>query len=185
MFSVFLYYISGLPLLSSYIIPPDRPFASPQDWSLRRSVKPYDVFFVDQLSACVPALRWGSRTRVVFYCHFPDLLLSKTRGEHDEGEKESTLKQLYRMPLDWVEETTTGESVSLHRAMQLFDRAPMQAKPTRSLSTRNTPRASSKRHFPDCIAYRVACIRESMSRSTSRLVFLALFRASPRTSCLS
>lgn len=71
------------------------------------------MFFVDQLSACVPLLRWGARTRVVFYCHFPDLLLSQGRGETDEGEKPSALKGLYRVPLDIIEEWTTGALASL------------------------------------------------------------------------
>lgn len=35
----------------------------------------------------------------LFYCHFPDLLLSSGRGG---------LKGLYRYPLDWLEEFTTG-----------------------------------------------------------------------------
>jgi len=36
---------------------------------------------------------------VVFYCHFPDMLLAK----HD-----SFLRVIYRSPLDWLEEVTTG-----------------------------------------------------------------------------
>jgi alpha-1,3/alpha-1,6-mannosyltransferase len=38
-------------------------------------------------------------TKVLFYCHFPDQLLS---------ERNSLAKSLYRAPFDWVEETTTG-----------------------------------------------------------------------------
>lgn len=44
------------------------------------------MFFVDQLAAGVPVLRWwgrgrgGGGWRVLFYCHFPDLLLVKGRG---------------------------------------------------------------------------------------------------------
>jgi hypothetical protein len=37
--------------------------------------------------------------QVIFYCHFPDLLLS-TRS--------SVLHSLYRLPLDWAEQTSTG-----------------------------------------------------------------------------
>lgn len=39
------------------------------------------------------------RKKILFYCHFPDLLLTK---------RDSFLKRLYRAPLDWLEERTTG-----------------------------------------------------------------------------
>jgi alpha-1,3/alpha-1,6-mannosyltransferase len=37
--------------------------------------------------------------KILFYCHFPDLLLTR---------RDSFFKQLYRAPIDWVEEYTTG-----------------------------------------------------------------------------
>lgn len=63
----------------------------------------YDYFIVDQLSFCVPFLSLFSSesSRVLFYCHFPDLLLSK---------KTSFVKSLYRKPFDTIEEWTTGVS---------------------------------------------------------------------------
>ena len=57
------------------------------------------VIFVDQISACIPVLRMFSTAKIVFYCHFPDQLLTQ---------RETTLKSVYRMPLDWLEEVTTG-----------------------------------------------------------------------------
>ena len=60
----------------------------------------FDVVFCDQISACVPVLKW-SQASVLFYCHFPDQLLTTRR---------SRLKKLYRWPIDWVEETTTGKA---------------------------------------------------------------------------
>lgn len=73
---------------------------------------PPDLYFVDQLSACVPLLRWFTRTRVVFYCHFPDLLLSPGRGGFASGvagnERRSFLRQVYRLPIDKLEEWSTG-----------------------------------------------------------------------------
>lgn len=65
------------------------------------NLKP-DVFIVDQLSACVPLLRWlyPKRHRILFYCHFPDQLLAK----RDEVGTVGTLKRLYRGPFDWFEE---------------------------------------------------------------------------------
>ncbi|KAJ6547195.1 mannosyltransferase [Mycena capillaripes] len=72
----------------------------------------YDVYFVDQLSTCVPFLRTIGRTRVVFYCHFPDKLLAN--GEFVEGNLQrrrgSLLKRIYRFPMDWLEEVTTRQA---------------------------------------------------------------------------
>ena len=71
----------------------------------------YDVYFVDQLSTCVPFLRLLGHTRVVFYCHFPDKLLAN--GAFVEGNlvkrKTNFLKWLYRQPMDWLEELTTSK----------------------------------------------------------------------------
>ncbi len=64
-----------------------------------------DIFFVDQLSACVPLLRYlQPQARILFYCHFPDKLLTKRRG---------LLKRLYRVPFDRLEEWTTGAADGL------------------------------------------------------------------------
>lgn len=57
-----------------------------------------DVVFVDQVSAPVPLLRLCG-LKILFYCHFPDLLLSQPG---------SALKAFYRAPLNWLEETSTG-----------------------------------------------------------------------------
>ncbi|KIM49684.1 glycosyltransferase family 4 protein [Hebeloma cylindrosporum] len=77
---------------------------------LRR--KAYDVYFVDQLSTCVPFLRLLGHTRVVFYCHFPDKLLAN--GAFVEGnlvkKNVGFLKWLYRLPMDWLEEVTTRQA---------------------------------------------------------------------------
>ncbi|XP_072172780.1 alpha-1,3/1,6-mannosyltransferase ALG2-like [Diadema setosum] len=58
----------------------------------------YDVIVCDQISACIPFLKIR-RSKILFYCHFPDLLLTK---------RQSFLKKLYRAPIDWLEEKTTG-----------------------------------------------------------------------------
>ena len=59
-----------------------------------------DIVFCDILSVCIPILHLKVG-RVIFYCHFPDQLLSKEEG---------WLKQLYRAPLNWIEEVTTGSA---------------------------------------------------------------------------
>ncbi|KAM0247532.1 hypothetical protein ACHAP5_003981 [Fusarium lateritium] len=59
------------------------------------------AFVVDQLSAGLPLLRYiAPASPILFYCHFPDLLLAQGR--------ESALKRLYRRPFDWLEEWTMG-----------------------------------------------------------------------------
>lgn len=78
---------------------------------LRSDEEPYDVFFVDQLSTCVPLLRVFAHRRVVFYCHFPDKLLAHGEfvGDVEAVRKRgSIIKRLYRIPMDWLEEKTTG-----------------------------------------------------------------------------
>ncbi|KAG9247131.1 hypothetical protein BJ878DRAFT_219748 [Calycina marina] len=55
------------------------------------------AFVVDQLSAGLPLLRYlYPQTRILFYCHFPDLLLAQGRA--------SIIKRVYRIPFDWIEQ---------------------------------------------------------------------------------
>lgn len=58
----------------------------------------FDLIFCDQISACIPVLKMSKRP-IIFYCHFPDMLLTQ---------RDSWLKKLYRYPIDWLEEITTG-----------------------------------------------------------------------------
>ncbi|UKZ56093.1 hypothetical protein TrVGV298_009921 [Trichoderma virens] len=59
------------------------------------------AFIVDQLSAGLPVMRFlFPDTPILFYCHFPDLLLAQGR--------QSALKRLYRVPFDWIEEWSMG-----------------------------------------------------------------------------
>jgi alpha-1,3/alpha-1,6-mannosyltransferase len=82
---------------------PSTALDEPHRWPLTTSTAPFDVLFVDQLSVGIPLLRWLTNTRVVFYCHFPDLLMNP-----DRTGPTSILRSLYRWPLDWLEEVTTG-----------------------------------------------------------------------------
>ncbi|XP_010537724.1 PREDICTED: alpha-1,3/1,6-mannosyltransferase ALG2 [Tarenaya hassleriana] len=59
----------------------------------------FDVILVDQVSVVIPLLKLRRSTKVVFYCHFPDLLLA----EHT-----TALRRMYRKPIDIIEERTTG-----------------------------------------------------------------------------
>ena len=65
---------------------------------LSKSPLPHDILVLDQLSTSIPLLR--VQFPILFYCHFPDKLLSRGR--------EKWIKRWYRVPFDWIEETTTG-----------------------------------------------------------------------------
>lgn len=56
----------------------------------------FDVVIVDQLSVGILLLRLRAR-RIVFYCHFPDMHLSR---------RTTWLKRLYRAPFDALERIT-------------------------------------------------------------------------------
>lgn len=54
-----------------------------------------DIFIVDQISAWVPILKlMKPKAKVIFYCHFPDLLLAP---------RNTTIRKLYRLPFDYIE----------------------------------------------------------------------------------
>ncbi|KAG5978475.1 hypothetical protein E4U55_006173 [Claviceps digitariae] len=59
------------------------------------------AFIVDQLSAGLPLMQFvAPEVPILFYCHFPDLLLARGR--------QSLIKRLYRIPFDWLEEWSMG-----------------------------------------------------------------------------
>ena len=60
----------------------------------------YDVVIVDQVSVTNVVFRLlCPRTKILFYCHFPDLLLAKPA---------SWMHRAYRAPLDALEQASTG-----------------------------------------------------------------------------
>lgn len=62
-----------------------------------------DLILCDQVSACIPFLKLNfiknKRSKIIFYCHFPDQLLTG---------RETLLKAIYRKPLDKFEEWSTS-----------------------------------------------------------------------------
>ncbi|GAA5931846.1 GDP-Man:Man(1)GlcNAc(2)-PP-dolichol alpha-1,3-mannosyltransferase [Sporobolomyces koalae] len=110
------FHLSSTIFFQAFVLPLDIPFISSADWSFRRQLEPFDVIVVDQLSTAVPFLRWFGFNRVVFYCHFPDQLLAPgaTFVRDPRGPKGFSLRgeisAFYRIPIDTVEEMTTGES---------------------------------------------------------------------------
>ncbi|PHT27940.1 hypothetical protein CQW23_32469 [Capsicum baccatum] len=59
----------------------------------------FDIILADQVSVVIPLLKLKKSGKVVFYCHFPDLLLA----QHT-----TILRRIYRKPIDFIEEITTG-----------------------------------------------------------------------------
>jgi len=59
----------------------------------------FDVVFCDLVSHAIPVLRLLTSARIIFYCHFPDRLLTSRRAGW---------YQWYRAPIDRLEEVTTG-----------------------------------------------------------------------------
>ncbi|KZV30863.1 hypothetical protein F511_37096 [Dorcoceras hygrometricum] len=59
----------------------------------------FDIILVDQVSIVIPLMKLKKASKVVFYCHFPDLLLA----QHT-----TILRRIYRKPIDYFEEITTG-----------------------------------------------------------------------------
>ncbi|KAJ5080025.1 alpha-13/16-mannosyltransferase alg2 [Anaeramoeba ignava] len=56
--------------------------------------KRFDFYFCDQVSVYIPLLRLTGK-KIIFYCHFPDLLLTQSR--------DGIFKKIYRFPLDLLE----------------------------------------------------------------------------------
>lgn len=59
----------------------------------------FNVVIADQVSVVIPILKLRKCTKVVFYCHFPDLLLAKHT---------TLVRKIYRMPINFLEQITTG-----------------------------------------------------------------------------
>lgn len=81
-----------------------------------REIFEYDFIIVDQLSVGLPFLQAFTNAKVLFYCHFPDLLLSN-KGKN-------WIKTAYRLPIDLLEQLTTGSSdkilVNSHFTRSIF-----------------------------------------------------------------
>ncbi|KAG6010946.1 hypothetical protein E4U21_002616 [Claviceps maximensis] len=85
------------------------------------------AFIVDQLSAGLPLMQFlAPDVPILFYCHFPDLLLAQGR--------QSLVKRLYRIPFDWLEEWSMGFAHAVA----------VNSNFTRSIVAQTWPRLASK-----------------------------------------
>ncbi|KAB5583699.1 mannosyltransferase [Coniochaeta sp. 2T2.1] len=88
------------------------------------------AFFVDQLSAGLPLLQLlCPKIPILFYCHFPDLLLVQGRT--------SLLKRLYRIPFDAWEQWS----------MSFADAIAVNSEFTRGVVSRTWPSLAERREF--------------------------------------
>ncbi|KAL3636932.1 hypothetical protein CASFOL_019231 [Castilleja foliolosa] len=59
----------------------------------------FDIVIADQVSVVIPLMKMKKLSKVIFYCHFPDMLLAQ---------RTTILRRIYRSPIDFLEEITTG-----------------------------------------------------------------------------
>jgi alpha-1,3/alpha-1,6-mannosyltransferase len=107
-------------------------------WAVALKQGPFDVIFCDLVAHTIPLLHRLSTARVVFYCHFPDQLLTPTRrGWY----------RWYRAPIDRLEE----------RAIGMADRVLVNSRFTADVFRKTFPRLSLTPEvlYPgvDCTAY--------------------------------
>ncbi|KAJ9138571.1 UDP-Glycosyltransferase/glycogen phosphorylase [Coniochaeta hoffmannii] len=94
-----------------------------------RSLSP-TAFFVDQLSAGLPLLQLlAPKTPILFYCHFPDLLLVQGR--------QKWWKRVYRVPFDRWEQWS----------MSFADAVAVNSNFTKSVVARTWPALKERREF--------------------------------------
>jgi alpha-1,3/alpha-1,6-mannosyltransferase len=67
-------------------------------WHMTRHSSPPDVIFSDVVPHVIPFVKRLSSAPVLYFCHFPDLLLTR------DGSRQSASYRTYRRPLDMVEE---------------------------------------------------------------------------------
>ncbi|CAI4039210.1 hypothetical protein SMKI_07G1860 [Saccharomyces mikatae IFO 1815] len=68
---------------------------------LQKKVNAYQLFIIDQLSTCIPLLHIFSSATLMFYCHFPDQLLTQ---------RTDLLKRIYRLPFDLIEQFSVSSA---------------------------------------------------------------------------
>lgn len=73
-------------------------------------MQPFDIIFMDQQTIGVPWLKILAKTRIVFYCHFPDKDISNSIAKQKAIARghagPSLLRSVYRIPLNMLEEAT-------------------------------------------------------------------------------
>ncbi|KAH6756930.1 UDP-Glycosyltransferase superfamily protein [Perilla frutescens var. hirtella] len=116
----------------------------------------FDVILVDQVSIVIPLLKLKKLSKVVFYCHFPDLLLA----QHT-----TILRRIYRKPIDFLEELTTG----------MADLILVNSKFTASTFAKTFKHLSSRGVRP-AVLYPAVNVDQFDEPSATKLTFLSINR---------
>eukprot|EP00977_Amphora_coffeiformis_P006029 scaffold1294_cov167-Amphora_coffeaeformis.AAC.10 len=69
-------------------------------WIWAKGRQPHQIVVVDVLPTPLPLLQLFTNAHILFYCHFPDQLLTRSK------EKNSKSRDLYRRWLNWMEDST-------------------------------------------------------------------------------
>jgi alpha-1,3/alpha-1,6-mannosyltransferase len=67
-------------------------------WQMSQRHDAPQVIFSDVVPHVIPLVKRWTRAPILYYCHFPDLLLTR------EGSRDSAVYRAYRRPLDRIEE---------------------------------------------------------------------------------
>ncbi|XP_074590809.1 alpha-1,3/1,6-mannosyltransferase ALG2 [Curcuma longa] len=116
----------------------------------------FDIILADQVSVVIPLLKLKRSAKILFYCHFPDLLLA----QHT-----TMLRRLYRRPIDMIEEATTG----------MADLVLVNSKFTASVFAKTFHRLHSRGILP-AVLYPAVNVRQFDGPCTYTLNFLSVNR---------
>ncbi|XP_042042858.1 alpha-1,3/1,6-mannosyltransferase ALG2-like isoform X1 [Salvia splendens] len=116
----------------------------------------FDIILVDQVSVVIPLMKLKKLSKVVFYCHFPDLLLA----QHT-----TILRRIYRKPIDFLEEMTTG----------MADLILVNSKFTASTFAKTFKQLSSRGVRP-AVLYPAVNVDQFEELSATKLTFLSINR---------
>ncbi|KAK6132476.1 hypothetical protein DH2020_033776 [Rehmannia glutinosa] len=116
----------------------------------------FDVVIADQVSVVISLMKMKKLSKVVFYCHFPDMLLA----QHT-----TILRRIYRKPIDFLEEITTG----------MADLILVNSKFTASTFAKTFKRLSSRGVRP-AVLYPAVNVNQFDEPNATKLSFLSINR---------
>uniref|UniRef100_A0A5S6QGB2 Alpha-1,3/1,6-mannosyltransferase ALG2 n=1 Tax=Trichuris muris TaxID=70415 RepID=A0A5S6QGB2_TRIMR len=125
------------------------------------------LLFIDQVSVAMPVVRCFTKAKIIFYCHFPDMLLT-TRN--------SLIKSLYRKPIDFVEDW------SMSKADYIFFNSRFTEEVSRRVFSHVKPNVPAGILYP-CVSESLVnrqimceCLKDVCIPSEKRFTFMSLNR---------
>ncbi|KAL6494137.1 hypothetical protein OROGR_032046 [Orobanche gracilis] len=123
----------------------------------------FDIIIADQVSVFIPLMKMKRPSKVIFYCHFPDMLLAQ---------RTTLLRRIYRKPIDFVEEITTGLFLFIVRMADLIL---VNSKFTASAFAKTFKRLSSRGVRP-AVLYPAVNVDQFDEPNVTKLSFLSINR---------